>query len=432
MLSSVFAGKEKQFAYKVNNKISILQARLLQFSFFNLILVALLGLLLRAIPFLQDFPLSYKNILHGHSHFAFGGWVMPVLLALILKYFPECSQRIAFSHWRNIAITLVFSAYGMLLSFPVQGYKAVSIFFSTLSVFAGFYLAVVVWQALRGASATVSTLFLKWGVIYLVLSAIGPFATGPLISMGFQGTPLYYNAVYFYLHFQYNGWFTFAVLAVLYRLMEENGIVANNKIVFILLNLACFPSYVLSILWTQPNLVFNCVGGLSALLQLAAFFYLLNDLKKHVKSSKIGLLFKLALFAFFLKLVLQLISAFPSIALLAYHNRNFVIAYLHLVLLGFISLFIFAAIFHQYNIQWNSQLKFVVVLFLFSFLATESLLVLQALGGVFSFSIPDYPLLMLCFSLFFPLSIVFIANIVNKTVCQQKAESASCQPTYYV
>ena len=420
MLSLVSTEKEIRLKVQYEPRLTLLQARLVQLSFFNLLLVALLGVLLRSFPFLQSFPLSYKNVLHGHSHFAFGGWIMPVLFALVLRFFPECTQKVSYQHWRNIAVLLLFSAYGMLLSFPIQGYKAVSIFFSTLSVAAGFYLTIVVWQALRRVQTTVSTLFLRWGVVYLTLSAIGPFATGPLISMGYQGSPLYHNAVYFYLHFQYNGWFTFAVLALLYRLMEQNGGTINNKVVFLLLNATCLPTYFLSILWNQPNMVFNIVGGLSALIQLLAFFYLLKDIKTYAKSFKIGGLFTLVLIAYFLKLVLQLISTFPSIALLAYHNRNFVIAYLHLVLLGFISLFAIAAIIHTYKIKWRGHLKIGIALFLFSFCTTESLLILQALGGIYGFVIRDYSSLLLCFSLCFPLSLIFIGNGVYKTTSKQQ------------
>ena len=65
-----------------------LQSLLIRCSLINLFIVALMGVVLRAFPFLSSFPLDYKNMLHGHSHFAFGGWVMPALFGLILKNFP--------------------------------------------------------------------------------------------------------------------------------------------------------------------------------------------------------------------------------------------------------------------------------------------------------------------------------------------------------
>ena len=46
--------------------------------------------------------------------------------------------------------------------------------------------------------------------------------------------------------------------------------------------------------------------------------------------------------AFALKLILQITSAFPAIAQMAYEHRTIVIAYLHLVLIGVISFLLFA------------------------------------------------------------------------------------------
>src|SRR5690349_1019410 len=117
-----------------------LQQIILKLAFFNLFLVASLGLLLRSFSF-NDIPLNYKFLLHAHSHFAFGGWIMPLLIWLILRYFPEYSARVGSVHWRNITGIIFFSAYGMLSSFPFQGYGVISIIFSTLSIISGFYLA---------------------------------------------------------------------------------------------------------------------------------------------------------------------------------------------------------------------------------------------------------------------------------------------------
>ena len=114
-------------------RIKVLSQKVLSLSFFNLFLVTLTGLWLRSYPFV-DYPLSFKNVLHGHSHFAFGGWVMPVLLSLILRYIPFLSQNISYCHWRNVATIIVGSSYGMLLTFPFGGYYLYSIIFSTLSV----------------------------------------------------------------------------------------------------------------------------------------------------------------------------------------------------------------------------------------------------------------------------------------------------------
>ena len=73
------------------------------FANFNFFLLSLVGLLLRAWPLVTIPFFHYKNVLHAHSHFAFGGWVMPILFALLIKYFPELVRRIAYYHLKNIA-----------------------------------------------------------------------------------------------------------------------------------------------------------------------------------------------------------------------------------------------------------------------------------------------------------------------------------------
>lgn len=384
-------------------------------AFFNLFLAAILGVALRSYPlFPISFP-SYKNLLHAHSHFAFGGWVMPVLFVLILKYFPGLTSRIALRHLKNISALLLFSAYGMLLSFPFQGYAAVSISFSTLSILAGFYMAFVFWKASGKNNSETSVLFLKAGLVFLVLSAIGPFATAPLIAMGKAGSVLYYNAIYFYLHFQYNGWFTFAILAVLYKMLERKNLDTHGKLVYYLFTIACVPAYFLSTLWSHPPAVFYIIALAAAVLQVIATFFLLKDIRQlKWKKKFIGRVFKTAILFFVLKNTLQLLSAVPGVADLAYTHRNFIIAYLHMVLLGSISAFALAAILKGNEFFITSSMKKGILLFCISFLATEVLLVLNAAGINIAFAGLSYSQLLLLFSLCFPIGSFLIWNSSRK------------------
>jgi hypothetical protein len=409
-------------AVPVAPKYERLATRLIIIAFFNLFLVSCLGLLLRAFPFVH-ISLDFKNVLHGHSHFAFGGWVMPMLVALILKLFPQVAQRVVYKHWRNLAALLLASAYGMLVAFPLQGYKAVSIFFSTVSVAAGYYLIVVLWKALDQTAATLSTRFLKAGLFYLGLSAVGPFATGPLIALGYQGTPLYFDAIYFYLHFQYNGWFLFTVLALLYKTIENSAKVRHGSTVFHLFNLACLPAYALSLLWNGPHVVFNIIGGAAALLQVLALFYLLRDLPlaQWTRNSR---LYVFAIGALVLKVVLQVASAFPAVAVLGYTYRNFIIAYLHLVLLGCISMFLFAFVCSSYPKVRTPLFKSGFRLFLLSFLTTETLLAVQAGSAMLGVTLPHAALWLFLFSLFFPAGMLAMSMGVLKSLADTNIKAS--------
>ena len=92
--------------------IDSLQQQVLRLSLVNLVLVAVVGLVLRTLPFLPDLGIVYKNVLHGHSHFVFGGCVMPVLFGAacatsmisIISQERKKSQN-EFAYWRTLALS---------------------------------------------------------------------------------------------------------------------------------------------------------------------------------------------------------------------------------------------------------------------------------------------------------------------------------------
>ncbi len=383
-----------------------LQNRLTAICLVNFLILSLVGLLLRGYPIFSIHLPVYKNLLHAHSHFAFGGWVFPALLLLIQKFFPEICNESTYRHWRNIVLLSLSSAYGMLLSFPFQGYGFVSIVFSTLSIATGFYAGWLIRRNRCQQYFSTSWHFLQAAFLYFVLSAIGPFATGPMIAMRMTGTEIYYNAIYFYLHFQYNGFFTFIILAVIYRIIEHTRPFNNGKQVWQMMNIACLFSFSLSVLWIQPHIYVNVVGGLAAALQLSALALVFKDLKGiSLAGYCISWLLKFSLLALLLKCILQLISALPMIAELAFQNRNFIIAYLHLALVGFTSIFICSFLFKWRGHYQTKLFYFGIVVFLIAFVATEVLMILQASGWLVFLPSGAYLRLMFIFSLLFPTGI---------------------------
>lgn len=304
---------------------------------------------------------------------------------------------------------MLIAAYGMLFSFPFQGYGPVSIAFSTMLIIAGLYACRLIYIAGKTQPAAASWSFLKAGFFYLLISSIAPFLTGPLIASGKSGSPLYFNVIYFFLHFQYNGFFIFVVLAVLYKNIERYRPQHNGKNVFLLMNIACGPSYLLSILWAKPAAVFYLAGGAAALLQVIAVLFLLKDAPAaglFIKQYRT--LFRIAIAAFVMKNVLQLLSAFPAIAELAYLNRNFIIAYLHLVLLGFISAFSLVAMINIGGIRPARVLSAGLFLFLLAFISTELLLILQPFGSVTIIPYAAYPVLLFACSVLFPAGLTLV------------------------
>src|SRR5690606_9051422 len=101
-----------------------------------------LGVLMRykiaySLPFVNQ-----KNVQHAHSHFAFAGWISQTLMVLMVSwlggiYGPGVMMR----RYRWYLLFNLLVAYGMLLSFPFQGYGPVAIAFSTLSIFVSYAFA---------------------------------------------------------------------------------------------------------------------------------------------------------------------------------------------------------------------------------------------------------------------------------------------------
>ncbi|MEQ9306013.1 MAG: hypothetical protein RJQ14_19010, partial [Marinoscillum sp.] len=313
-------------------------------------------------------------------------WVfMALYVFLTHAYLPK--GLLHTKRYSRTFILLQVANVGMLVTFPFMGYAFWSILFSALHAVLAMGFA---WVFIRDVSTGLperhyrSFQFVKWGLILMVLSNLAPFALGPVSATQGKGD-LYYLLIYFYLHFQYNGWFTFALLGLVFWQLEEQGIGTNNRLLkvgFRLKLFAIFPAYILSALWIDPGSSWYLVAGLAAATQLIGLAYLIVFMIRHIGSLINGesKVLKMLLFAGVLAIgmqhVLMLLSAFPSLAALAF-ARNIVIAYLHMVLLGFVSVWIFFLALKCGFLRASQALKAAFILFLAAFVVTELVLVFQ-------------------------------------------------------
>jgi hypothetical protein len=322
--------------------------RWLQIAFLNLTVVAAIGVILRyKIAF--SFPfVDQKHLLHGHSHFAFCGWVTQALMALIIYRISAERQVDLFKRYSWILWGNLICAYGMLVSFPIQGYGLFSITFSTGSILLSYCFAVYLWKDIsKCEQKKVCFSWFKAGALFNAISSIGAFALSLMMATKTLNQNWYLAAVYFFLHFQYNGWFMFAILGLLFERIEEAGALPLTlRSIFRLFAFACVPAYFLSALWMpMPNIVYIIVV-LSAFIQVVGWVWTINIIRskrslfKQQLHSAPYLVITLSLVALTIKLLLQLGSTIPSLSTLTFGFRPIVIGYLHLVLLGVVSLFI--------------------------------------------------------------------------------------------
>ena len=187
--------------------------------------------------------------------------------------------------------------------------------------------------------------------------------------------------------------------------------IKNSMTIFWVFFLSTFPSYFLSILWFKIPLSLYIIVVLSSLLQLLTWVYLLLQISTHKKKFVLSTdkyfsrIVWVILFSFTLKLILQLVSTVPFISHIAYSLRSIVIAYLHLVLLVIISMFILHYLFRYVLLKSISKY---IYYFLIIIIINEILLGIQGFAGMFTISILNIQYYLFFISIFIVLSVISI------------------------
>jgi len=374
-------------------------------------IVALLGVYLRMFH-VVDTSLDYKNMLHTHSHVALLGWIYTAITTLIYKCYlnKKSIEKYKMIFW-STQVTIV----GMLLTFPFMGYALFSILFSTLFLIASYFF---VWFFLKHTSEeqkeTNSYKLIRASLWFMVFSSLGPWALGIIMNTLGSSSSWYRNAIYFYLHFQYNAWFFLALLGLLFFVFEKHKISISKKefgLFYSLFSAGVVLTFFLSVLWMKPHPIFYLLAGIGGIFQIIAIGILLKKTllnKKKLKASlsKIQwILIKTVAILFILKLIIQLLGAFPSVSIIVSSNMEFVIGYLHWVFLGIITISLFAFLNH-FKLITISKKTFAI--YLIAFVLTEVLIfykgIVAWLGGT---------LLEAYFLLLFIVSALFLVPIIG-------------------
>ncbi|MEP7165700.1 MAG: hypothetical protein ABI741_13455 [Ferruginibacter sp.] len=364
--------------------------RWIRISLFNLLLVSSIGVTLRykiafSLPFIDQ-----KHLLHGHSHFAFAGWVTQALMVLLVAYLAGQAGTGILNRYKWLLLANLFTAYGMLVAFPIQGYGLYSIIFSTASVFVSYVFAVMYWKDINKLqSGNVSHLWFKAALLFNAISSLGAFALAGMMISRIIHQKWYLAAEYFYLHFQYNGWFYFACMGLFTARLINAGIPQRPlRYVFWLFASALIPAYLLSILWVDFRFGIYIIIVLAAFIQLLSWGWLLSILRKYAGMLKPSFsltakwLFYLAGIALSVKLLLQLGSVIPSLSDLSYGFRPIIIGYLHLVLLGIITLSIIGFMVADGHIIINKMTLAGIIVFTSGIIVNEILLMMQGVWAL--------------------------------------------------
>ncbi|WMN12494.1 hypothetical protein QYS49_33750 [Marivirga salinae] len=352
-------------------------------SLVNFLIASLMGLLLRGAFVWEIDWLDYRNMLHGHSHVALLGWLyLGFFIVIHAKLLPKEKADKPIYTW--LFWLTQFTVLGMAIAFPIQGYAVFSIFFSTLHIVLSYIFAVRVWKD-HSRKDFKSSLLLRTAILFLFISTVGVFVVAYIMASKNGANVIYQIAIQFYLHFQFNGWLLFALLALFFNRFGNILKISNKafKQFYWLLLLGNILSYALVLYWGYRWEFSYYVNAVAVVLQLLAVLALIKSFGsswiqlKNSLSAAQKLLLKLLITVFLTRTIFQFALVIPEMAEMAVLLRLFIIGFIHLNMLGFFTAYIWLEYLFDYKSAINTLQKSAVILLLIGFLLTELIMFLQ-------------------------------------------------------
>ncbi len=389
----------------------------LRLSVFNFFLVSVLGVIMRY-KIAYSLPMvDQKFMQEAHSHFAFYGWITQIIYVFIIRYLHGILREEQLKKYHMLLIINAAASYIMIPSFVYQGYFWLSITASTAALLASFAFFFFLIKDTRKHRDIVLPWFLG-GLFFAVISSVGVFMLSYMTVTDTATQTLYLGSTYYYLHFQYNGFFIFACIGILLYTLEKIGVVMSvrdNRRIFWLLFIGAFIGYGLSVLWADLPLWILIIIGLASIAQTVGAAQLYGFIKKNW--TKLVLSFsplqRFVLmyvgFAFAAKILLQLGSNVPALSQFAFGFRNVVIAYLHLVLLMCVSVFLLSQILATNLFIMTKPVITGLKLLLLGIFLNEAVLGLMGIFSIKYIALPYAPEILLIVSLLMMFSLLTIA-----------------------
>ncbi|MDG1040527.1 MAG: hypothetical protein P8H13_09040 [Polaribacter sp.] len=388
-----------------------------------LFIAAFLGIILRFFP-VTNIDATYRYVVHTHSHIALLGWVYIALATLIF--------HIGIDNKKQKKHNLIFwctqiTIIGMLFSFPFIGYAFYSIIFSTLFLICSYWFYAFFRKNHNLRTSATSYKFISTSLLLMVISTIGPWALGIIMNTLGATSPWYKNAIYFYLHFQYNGWFIFCLMGVFYFLLEKSKIPFSKKVAnqfFKLMLVCCVLTLFLSFLWTKPSTIIYIIafsGGILQLIAIRIFHKQIQEIKiklKELLKPQLYKLLQLVFILFLLKISLQAFTGIPYFSELATNILDFVIGYLHLTFLGIVTIatFVFLKFFKLIQLP-----KVWTQVYILGFILSEVLIFYKGFSAwQQTYLIDNYFILLVICSALMPIGILGILLKTNFTASTQQ------------
>lgn len=289
------------------------------------------------------------NVRHAHSHLMYFGWATPALMVLI-AHTVECRTG---QPMRGVGPVLVLALVLALLAYPpflLWGYAPavlgtarlpLSVMAAGFNVLGWYAFAVVYARATRGVQRDAVLHVFDLALFFLVFSTLGAWGLPITQAIGVGTEPLKAALTHVFLDTIGEGWFVLGVLGLAYAAAAETGRPAARWPVLVAaLGVPFTFALALPAGFVPPLWMWLArFGGVAvAVGLLAAVVVLWQRLAGH----RVGWLWHIALTLLALKAVGQFVVAVvPGMDWASLHGLR--ILYLHLMLIGFVTLGLFAA-----------------------------------------------------------------------------------------
>ena len=402
----------------------------IQWAFLYFIITILLGLSLR-VSYIADVFFNIRHVTHSHSHIGLLGWIYTILSSLICQYFLRETDR---KPYFILFLCTQFCILGMLFSFPFGGYFLYSIIFSSLFIICTYWFSIFFLKRSKkynfirfSISKSVDTehdkplslKFVHWGIYFLILSSIGIWLLPVAIVKAGKGSDWYNSALYFFLHFQYNGWFLAVLFGLLVGEIEHKSLLNSKRLKGALYNfvIGTIGSVTLSWVGFFNEPILYIIGNISGFLLLASIFELY---RAYMQLEKPAFLMQMFLLLCMLKTIFMFLGSFPWIAEVVLPNREFVISYLHFTFLGVIGFGVLHFLEKNLHIHfpyWSLSL------YTTAFVGSEILITYKGIAILCELFVPDnYYLLLIVFSSLFFIAVGYWCYIIFRKVCNKSIE----------
>lgn len=315
------------------------------FALASFIIAGLTGSLLRYWMW-QGFPagIQFANVRHAHSHLMYFSWVTPALMILIAGRLPQLTGRpLRPGLYISAAAALGLGIFSHLPFFfwgyaPVEigaSRLPIAVIISSLNIFTWYAFALIFRSATRGVRRTRPLRLWRFALIFLIAASAGAWSRAVLAALKIENAFLAAAAVHLFLDLFSNGWAVLGVLGLVYA--SRPSLVESHSGLEDPLLLAGLPlSFLLGLPVDLVPTDLRTLAGISGLLAACGLVLHIKALwPRHGGGSRSGWIAPL----FFLALSAGMLAA-ASIAPAARwgEQSGFRIFYLHILLLGFISL----------------------------------------------------------------------------------------------